>query len=95
MSDQGAPAREVATERPHRPTQRGALFLEIFAGNKIFFATFDSCVYGGARRKATTCWSSAETVESLTLRVIRALATGTNPGAGRAQPGPQPRRRRD
>ena len=68
MSDQGAPAREVATERPHRPTQRGALFLEIFAGNKIFFATFDSCVYGGARRKATTCWSSAETVESLTLR---------------------------
>ena len=32
VSDQGAPTSELATEKPSRPTQRGALFLEIFAG---------------------------------------------------------------
>ncbi|CAE7838062.1 URC1 [Symbiodinium sp. CCMP2592] len=36
--------------------------------DKIHFGTFDSCVYGGARRKATTFWSSAKSVTALTLR---------------------------
>ena len=34
----------------------------------VFFATFDSCVYGGLRKKATTFWSSAPVVQSLSLR---------------------------
>ncbi|CAE7708446.1 slc10a7 [Symbiodinium sp. CCMP2592] len=41
---------------------------ETWQTDKIHFGTFDSCVYGGARRKATTFWSSAQSVTALTLR---------------------------
>ena len=39
----------------------------------VFFATFDSCVYGGLRKKATTFWSSAPVVQSLSLRCHEGL----------------------
>ena len=39
----------------------------------VFFATFDSCVYGGLRKKATTFWSSAPAVQSLSLRCHEGL----------------------
>ena len=34
----------------------------------IFHGTFDSCVYGGARKKATTFWSNCQSVSDLSLR---------------------------
>ena len=40
---------------------------------QIFFATFDACVYGGARKKATTFWSNSPTVQALQLRCTPAL----------------------
>ena len=34
----------------------------------IFHGAFDSCVYGGARKKATTFWSNCKSVSDLSLR---------------------------
>ena len=52
----------------------------------VFFATFDSCVYGGARKKATTFWSNTRVVESLSLRCHAGLGHQHLPW-GRQGPG--------
>ena len=36
--------------------------------SQISFGTFDSCVYGGSRKKATTFWSNCQSVTDLSLR---------------------------
>ena len=36
--------------------------------SQIFHGTFDSCVYGGMRKKATTFWSNCPSVTDLALR---------------------------
>ena len=36
--------------------------------SQIFHGTFDSCVYGGMRKKATTFWSNCQSVTDLALR---------------------------
>ncbi|CAE7262843.1 URC1, partial [Symbiodinium sp. KB8] len=36
--------------------------------SQIFHGTFDSCVYGGLRKKATTFWSNCQSVTDLALR---------------------------